>query len=260
MSLIEERPLRFVVLGDSAAYGTGDVVKADRPLGWTYRIAEAVQHPLIYLNLSRPGAKSTELVEHQLPIAESLKPDFAVIVVGGNDLLRNNFSPDRLKANLVETFSNLTALGTRIITLELHDPSKLLKLPAPLSRALLRRVDAVNNVYRELSDEFSLISIKARQIEGVNDRRNWHCDLLHPGPRGHLLLAQSALSELEKLGMSIRHIPLEEPPNLSRAKKISWILRNGTPWFFKRSFDLLPAAIYLVIRELVVNRSSRESF
>ena len=35
-------PLSFVVLGDSAAYGTGDITKADRPLGWTYRIASAI--------------------------------------------------------------------------------------------------------------------------------------------------------------------------------------------------------------------------
>jgi lysophospholipase L1-like esterase len=136
-------------MGDSAAFGTGDVVKGDRPLGWTYRIANAIEAPLIYLNIARPGAKSCELVEHQLPIAKSLKPDIAVIVVGGNDLLRNNFCPMRLRNNLVEVFSYLHAQGTKIITLELHDPSRLLKLPKALERALLKRVNAVNEVYVE---------------------------------------------------------------------------------------------------------------
>lgn len=256
---MQQRPIRFVVLGDSAAYGIGDVMKADRPLGWTYRIAEAVQHPLIYLNLARPGAKSTELVEHQLPIAQSLKPDVAVVVVGGNDLLRNNFSPDRLKANLIETFSQLNKLGTQIITLELHDPSKLLKLPAPLARALMRRVDAVNAVYQELSLEYPLISIQARDIEGVNDRKNWHVDLLHPGPRGHVLLARTALDELEKLGMPIKQLALEGLPTLSRVKKVTWMLRNGTPWFFKRCFDLLPVAIFLIVRELITRPVHQKS-
>jgi hypothetical protein len=29
------------------------------------------------------------------------------------------------------------------------------------------------------------------------------------------------------------------------------MLRNGTPWFFKRSFDLFPAALILMTVELV---------
>ena len=29
------------------------------------------------------------------------------------------------------------------------------------------------------------------------------------------------------------------------------MLRNGTPWFFKRSFDLFPAALILMAVELV---------
>jgi hypothetical protein len=31
-----------------------------------------------------------------------------------------------------------------------------------------------------------------------------------------------------------------------KAESIKWMLRNGTPWFLKRSVDLLPAAIYLI--------------
>lgn len=253
MSVALDRPIRFVVIGDSAAYGIGDVMKAHRPLGWTYRIAEAVQHPLIYLNLARPGAKSTELVEHQLPIARSMKPDYAVVVVGGNDLLRNNFCPERLHNNLVEIFSNLIGSGTQIITLELHDPTKLLKLPDPLKRALLKRVDAVNQVYQDLAQKFPLISIKARQIEGVNNRENWHVDLLHPGPKGHFLLAKTALLELENRGLPVKRLETEDLPQLSRAQKISWMLKKGTPWFIKRCFDLLPVAVFLIIKELLLN-------
>jgi hypothetical protein len=35
----------------------------------------------------------------------------------------------------------------------------------------------------------------------------------------------------------------------SRAEKVKWMLRNGTPWFLKRSVDLLPAAIILMLFE-----------
>jgi hypothetical protein len=30
-----------------------------------------------------------------------------------------------------------------------------------------------------------------------------------------------------------------------------WMLRNGTPWFLKRSVDLLPAALFLMAVEFI---------
>ncbi len=250
-------PIKFVVMGDSAAFGTGDVVKGNRPLGWTYRIANAIEAPLIYLNIARPGAKSSELVEHQLPIVKSLKPDIAVIVVGGNDLLRNNFCPKRLKRNLIEVFSNLNNQGTKIITLELHDPSKLLKLPKALESALLKRINAVNDVYRELANVFPLIPIKTREISGVNDKKNWHVDLLHPGPRGHALLAVEGKQLLRQLGIPVNELNSEEVKEFSKLQKFSWMIFKGAPWLFKRCFDLLPVAIYLMLREIFSSRGSR---
>lgn len=250
-------PLSIVVLGDSAAYGTGDITKADRTLGWTYRIANAITSPMTYLNLARPGAKSTELVEHQLPIATLLRPNVAIVVVGGNDMLRNNFCPVRLKENLTEIFTRFGALGTHVITLELHDPSKVLKLPRALERALLKRVNAVNAVYQELAESFPIIPIRARDIAGVHERKNWHVDLLHPGPRGHFLLAEAAVRELASRGLPIKPLEVPEFPIISTREKVSWMLRKGTPWFIKRSFDLLPVAIFLIAKELILSGVNR---
>jgi hypothetical protein len=50
---------------------------------------------------------------------------------------------------------------------------------------------------------------------------------------------------------SIDPIEFEETPKKSKKDSIMWMLRNGTPWFFKRSFDLFPAAILLMSIELV---------
>lgn len=251
-----KKTLNFVVMGDSGAYGTGDVIQADRPLGWAARIAEAIESPLTFLNVARPGAKSSDLVEHQLPIARHFKPDIAVVVVGGNDMLRNNFCPSRLRNNLIEILTGLTSIGTHVITLQLHDPSKILKLPRTLENALLKRVESVNAVYEELATRFPMISIKAREIEGVNERKNWHVDLLHPGPQGHVLLAKTALLELSKLGVEVRTLETTELPQMSRWKKVEWMFLKGGPWFFKRSFDLLPVALFLILKEIVCARLS----
>jgi hypothetical protein len=45
-------------------------------------------------------------------------------------------------------------------------------------------------------------------------------------------------------------IEFEETPTKSKKDSIIWMLRNGTPWFLKRSFDLFPAAIILMTVEL----------
>jgi hypothetical protein len=38
---------------------------------------------------------------------------------------------------------------------------------------------------------------------------------------------------------------------------MKWMIRNGTPWFLKRSVDLLPAAIFLMVAELIKMTSKR---
>jgi hypothetical protein len=55
MDAIRPHPT-FVVLGDSAAFGTGDEVSAGKFRGWAGFIAEAFQDGCDYFNFSRPGA------------------------------------------------------------------------------------------------------------------------------------------------------------------------------------------------------------
>jgi hypothetical protein len=38
--------------------------------------------------------------------------------------------------------------------------------------------------------------------------------------------------------------------NRSKKDSILWMLRNGTPWFLKRSVDLLPAMVFLMAAEV----------
>jgi len=47
--------------------------------------------------------------------------------------------------------------------------------------------------------------------------------------------------------------PVALDPVTNRAKKdsILWMLRHATPWFLKRSVDLLPAALILVMGEYI---------
>ena len=249
MDAIRPHPT-FVVLGDSAAFGTGDEVSAGKFRGWAGFIAEAFQDGCDYFNFSRPGAKSTEVLEKQLPKALRENPDICAVIVGGNDMLRNGFDPILLYNNLRNCCQQLLAMGSEIIMVELHDPNKLLKLPVLMRRVLNRRVTAVNAVYRKVATEFEIITVKTRAINDVHNLRNWHIDRMHPGPAGHFMLARNIAMQLRQRGWAIS-LPYElSVTHKSRAQKVKWMLRNGTPWFLKRSVDLLPAALILMAFEM----------
>ena len=133
---------------------------------------------------------------------------------------------------------------------KMKDPNQLLRIPRLLKRVIRRRVDAVNAVYEKVAEELDVVLIKTRNIPNVHDLRNWHIDRMHPGPYGHQLLAKEMAAALAGRGWDIA-LPEIKPLDVeSRREKIIWLVKNGTPWFLKRSVDLLPAALILMAWEL----------
>ena len=120
-------PLTFAVIGDSAASGVGDSDGHGNNLGWRYHLAKSFQEPLIFINAARPGARSAEVLEEQLPKILLHNPDLVAVVVGGNDLLRSNFNPQKFAENLRKTLLELVSRGCTIMLLELHDPTKIVQ-------------------------------------------------------------------------------------------------------------------------------------
>lgn len=243
------RVVRFTVIGDSAAFGTGDFDLEGNPRGWGYYLSQVFRDPCHYINFSRPGAKSQEVKELQLPRAIETAPDICAVIVGGNDMLRNGFDPMSLYQNISDTCRELIARGSEIIMVELHDPGEILRVPRLLKRVIRRRVNAVNGVYYQVAHELDLILIRTRNIPQVHDLSNWHIDRMHPGPKGHQMLAREMAYQLQERGWSV-DLPEAQTSDIhSRAAKIWWLLCKGTPWFLKRSVDLLPVALILMFVE-----------
>lgn len=249
LSLVKPHPT-FVVLGDSAAYGTGDEISSGVFRGWAGFLSENFQEGCDYFNFSRPGAKSSEVLDTQLKRAVELHPDICAVIVGGNDLLRNNFDPVLLHKNLQQICRSLLSIGSEVVMVELHDPIKLLRLPKLLARVLTKRVNAVNTVYRQIALEFEIITVQTRAIANVHDLSNWYIDRMHPSPAGHFMLARNMAEHLRKRGWAIS-IPYKlSMEGKSQTQNLRWLIRNGVPWFLKRSVDLLPAAVLLMAIEI----------
>jgi lysophospholipase L1-like esterase len=244
--LIMEKVATFAILGDSAASGVGDSDKNGVTKGWGYYLAKHFQDPLVYINLSRPGAQSAEVLEDQLPKALVFKPDIAAVIVGGNDALRNGFDPNKLHQNLRAIIFELKKSGAEVLLLQLHDPTQIVPLPRLLARVLSRRINAVNRVIHSVGREFSAQILLTRSIQDIYERKVWHVDRMHPSKYGHQLMATHFREILLRRNWQIDPIIIEPTPITSKKSSVKWMLRNGTPWFFKRSFDLFPAALLLM--------------
>ncbi len=239
----------LAIIGDSAASGVGDSDESSNYFGWGYHLAKVFNEPLVYINAARPGAQSSEVLIDQLPKVLIHKPELVAVIVGGNDLLRNRFSPQIFESNLNETLRLIEESGATSMLLELHDPTMIVPMPRLLARICRRRVNAVNHATRKLSRRYSSILLEARSLPGIYELKKWHVDRMHPSKNGHEFIADAYAHLLRERGYDVGHVEISAINNRSKKDSILWMLRNGTPWFIKRSVDLLPAMLLLMSTE-----------
>jgi hypothetical protein len=116
-------------------------------------------------------------------------------------------------------------------------------------------------VTRKLARKYSAILLETRSLNGIYERDKWHVDRMHPSKHGHQFIAQEFAHLLRDRGFNIGEIEIDPVNNRNRKDSIKWMLRNGTPWFLKRSVDLLPALLILSITEMIhmaKNKSTAE--
>ena len=241
----------LAVIGDSAASGIGDSDGYGNYFGWAYHLAQAFEEPTTFINVSRPGAQSLEVLEQQLPNVLIHEPTLVAVIVGGNDLLRNGFSPKRFQSNLNQTLRKIEECGAISMLLELHDPTKIVPMPGLLKSVCIRRVDAVNAITRNLAARYGSILLRTRSLSDIYNVEKWHVDRMHPSRYGHQFIADSFAELLRNRGFLIGNVDVNAANNRSRKDSILWMLRNGTLWFLKRSVDLLPALLFLMVQEFI---------
>jgi lysophospholipase L1-like esterase len=80
--------MRYVALGDSYTIGTS-VSEAERwPNQLVARLAEAGESLELVGNLGVNGYTSSDLIDHQLPRLERLRPDLVSVQIGVNDVVQ----------------------------------------------------------------------------------------------------------------------------------------------------------------------------
>lgn len=240
--------LRIAALGDSSVFGVGDTSTDGNPdgPGWVGRVAHDLSAKQ-YINLSKNGARAHTVVSTQLASTKFFDPDLVCVCVGMNDVMRGNYSPVQIRDSIRTLIQELNELGAVVVLLGLPDPSKVAFAPKRVKKVLSRRVLNLNEILEEVSAQEEALFIAGWEQKEVYERSFWHVDRMHPSSLGHQLIADMIRNHL--------NLPLRVsstlPTQSIRTQKddLIWLLTSGTKWLLKRSIDLIPTLIYLIMIE-----------
>jgi len=176
--------MRYVALGDSYTIGTA-VVTAER---WPDQLVEALggaAGPLeLVANLGVDGYTTSELIRDELPALAGLEPEFATLLIGVNDVVRD-VAPVAYEANVVAILEELLARleSTRIVTVAIPDYT-VTPAGADYGDPRPRRdgIVAANATMARLSEERGIawVDIFDLSLRAATDRSLVATDGLHP--------------------------------------------------------------------------------
>jgi hypothetical protein len=197
--------------------------------------------------------------KQQLPAAVAARPDVVVLFVGMNDTLRSDFDPEALRADCAAVVTAMREVGAHVVLARYHDHTKVFRLPAPLRRALQRRIIALNAVMGAVAalDPAGVGLLDLDLLPGGYERDTWAVDRLHPSERGHRLLASALTDLLAAADFAVPHpVSLEcaGGREVTAVHRVAWLIIKGVPWLVRRSRDFGPVIVQSMLNELVLQR------
>ena len=248
LALRHVEDMRIIAMGDSSVFGVGDHGNEIPSVGfgWTGRIAHDLKAER-FVNVARNGARARHLPTNQLPAVIAYRPHMVLICIGTNDVLRGDFSPEEIRSCLETVCKSAIEIGSLVVMLGLPDPIRTAPGPMALRRILSDRVIIINEILDEIAGDGLAIVVPTWNSRIAHERRMWHVDRMHPSALGHQHIADSVRRHLSLPRRSARKIPTEV--NVSKKFEMYWLITNGAKWFAKRSIDLVPALIWLMISE-----------
>lgn len=125
------RPLRCLVLGDSAAVGFGMTAAQDTPAALIGAgLSTALGRPVHVHSEAEVGVRTAGLTQ-QIDRGLSHRPDLAVIIVGTNDVVRQ-VPPRRAAGQLADVVDRLSATGCVVVVGTCPDLGAVRPIPQPL--------------------------------------------------------------------------------------------------------------------------------
>ena len=192
--------LRFLVLGDSLAFGTG-AATAQHTLGARLaRVLEQAGHDVELHVVAVPGATSLELAA-QVRRAASFDADVALLVVGANDIT-HQVPPAQAAAALGVAVRELRERGTEVLVVPTPDLSSVAWVP-PAFRSVVAAVCDQQRARQTLAAQAAggVVAPVAPELSArfAADPSLFSTDRFHPSSAGYALVAQALAPHLLEL-------------------------------------------------------------
>jgi lysophospholipase L1-like esterase len=192
--------LRFLVLGDSLAFGTGAARPQDT-LGarLTRRLTDAGSDVELHV-VAVPGATSLDLAA-QVRRAAAVDADLALLVVGANDLTRR-VPPARAATALGAAVRELRARGTEVLVVPTPDLSSVAWVPPAFHAVVAGICDQLRARQTTAAETAgAVVAPVAPEVAArfAGDPSLFSADRFHPSSAGYALVADALAPRLLEL-------------------------------------------------------------
>lgn len=191
--------LRFLVLGDSLAAGTGAATVQDTLGGRLTRSLRAAGHDVVLQVVAVPGATSLDLAAQVRRVAGPV--DVALLVIGANDLTRQ-VPPVRAAAALGSAVRDLRGAGASVLVVPTPDLSSVAWVP-PAFRALVAGFcDQLRSRQTAAAEQAgALVAPVAPDLSRrfAADPALFSADRFHPSSAGYGVVAEALAPALLRL-------------------------------------------------------------
>lgn len=197
--------LHIAVLGDSTVTGQGlDDVDDSWPRVVARRLGDRYQ--VMLRSFAAGGAKSLDVLEHQVPVLEGHSFDLVIVSVGSNDILRM-VPVWQFERHLDEIVARLKKVSRSVILFGVGDLGSIPRLPYPIDRIASGSGHLADRVHRRVAERHDVPKVDqwALTTEAFNSGLHMFAnDLFHASPEGHLAWADAVMPtiafELTRLG------------------------------------------------------------
>ncbi|MEU8797547.1 SGNH/GDSL hydrolase family protein [Spirillospora sp. NPDC048819] len=200
-ALLADAPwTRMVTIGDSVAQGVREPVPGYRDMSWADRVEEAlaaVTPGFTALNLGRRDLVAAQIAAEQLEPALAFGPDLAVVVAGGNDMLRPHFDVEEVRRELAGMVSAFRAAGADVVTIGLLDITVAGLGPARYREVMSSRTRRLNALAADVAAEHGACHVvNPYDHPAAADPGIYSGDQLHLNARGHAFAAANTIRAL----------------------------------------------------------------
>ncbi len=143
-----------------------------------------------------------------------------------------------------------------MVLLRYHDHTRVFRLPAPLRRALQRRILALNGATGAVAaeDPAGVGVLDLDLLPGGYERDAWAVDRLHPSELGHRMLASALTELLAAAGFAVPHpvsLDCAGGREVTAVHRVAWLVLKGVPWLVRRGRDFGPVIVQSLVNEMV---------